>query len=169
MATTSPDEIYSPDKANFWDLVVNLKAMADSIQTALSRRTGAGIAVRESDVSVSSGATMRLAPIGSGEATGVVTYSSNGFTVQRTGWYNVFARSEWQINSTGTRAIAIFVNSGETGVSAAVPALPGNSTNATASGVIRLNAGDVVTLRRWQTSGITLVETSARLSIAKVA
>lgn len=38
MATTSPDNLYSPDNADDWDLIVDLGAMQTSTQAALANR-----------------------------------------------------------------------------------------------------------------------------------
>lgn len=103
----------------------------------------------------------------------VVSGSGASFTCTYAGWYDVGAAINWGANTTGERFVEITTNL--TSVSPvrvtdrrAVGSTAGASGDATLSGLIQCNAGDVVNLRGWQNSGSTLAY-AMRLSVKLVA
>ncbi len=94
------------------------------------------------------------------------TTNTQNFVAPVAGTYYVSAIVDWEANQLGYRRISI-VSSNGAFASVAGPALPSPAfTSQTASGIVRLNAGDTVHVEVLQGSGGTLNATLNRFEIA---
>lgn len=174
MSLTSPNEIYSPDNNDMANLTVALKAMADSIQREFTRRSGTGIATRQSNITKPNTASPSPVSLTSFSVEGeTIKAVSNGFRVLRDGPYLVTGMARFGNNPSGRRGVGVWVNGG-TGSGAANAASYGNattgdhSTTMTFSTFLVLQANDVITMWSWQNSGTTLPEEAVRLGVARM-
>ena len=174
MAVTSPNNIYSPDPNDPASLTIALKAMADSIQAEFTRRSGTGVANRDSNISKPNTATPSPVSLTDFSVEGeTIEAVSNGFKVLVPGPYLVTGAVRFENNPDGRRGCGVWVNGG-TSVGGGSAASYGNatqgnhSTTRNFSTFIVLDAGDVLTLWSWQNSGVVLAEESARLGVARM-
>lgn len=172
---TSPNGIFSPDNNHQANLVVNLKAMADSIQAEFTRRSGTGTAERQSNINKPDTATPSPVSLTEFSVVGeTVTAVSNGFRVEVAGPYMITGAVRFANNPDGRRGCGIYVNGGTSGTGGGTAAAYGNattgnhSTTMTFSTFLVLAAGDVITMWSWQNSGTVLAEEAARLGIARM-
>lgn len=174
MSLTSPNNIFSPDPNHQANLTVNLKAMADSIQAEFTRRSGTGVATRNSNITKPNTASPSPVSLTTFSVEGeTIEAVSNGFRVNRAGPYLVTGMARFGNNPNGRRGVGVWVNGG-TGSGAANAAAYGNategdhSTTFTFSTFLVLDAGDVITMWSWQNSGGTLPEEAVRLGVARM-
>lgn len=118
MATTSPDNIYSPDLSNPWLQTVDLAAMADSVQDALNNVRGGQAYQVGTDAE-------RLALSGSGRFKGLIFYTTDTNLEWR------YDGSAWVRTDTGD--IALTLNGGWTSTS-------GTATVRVRNGIATLNS-----------------------------
>lgn len=85
-----------------------------------------------------------------------LTVSDGGLVVPRNGWYAVTGALWTAANGNGNRYVSVYVGESASVVSALWKPPSGTSSKLSASGLLRLSAGDVLTLRVWQSSGSTL-------------
>lgn len=170
MAYTTPDNLRTPDAGDVGDIPIHMGVLAQDVQDALNRRTGTGLGFRETSVNVASSSSFSQAPLTNLTTTGTTIRAvSNGFEVLLAGHYLLTGRIRFAPNSAGNRAVNFFVNGADTYVGNVVNAVTGGHTTPVIfSGSLPLDAGDVVTLHRWQNSGGTLAEEAARMTIAKI-
>lgn len=174
MALTSPNQIYSPDPNEIGNIPVATKAMADSIQREFTRRSGTGIATRNSNITLPNTASPSPVPLTDFTVEGeTIEAVSNGFRVLRAGPYLVTGMARFGNNPNGRRGVGVSVNGGS-GSGAANAAAYGNatqgdhSTTMTFSTFLVLDANDVITMWSWQNSGGTLPEEAVRLGVARL-
>lgn len=174
MALTDPNKIWSPDTNDMANLPIALAAMADSIQAEFTRRSGTGLATRQSNISKPNTATPSPVSLTDFSVEGeTIEATSNGFRILRAGPYLVTGMARFGNNPNGRRGVGVWVNGG-TGSGAANAASYGNategdhSTTRTFSTFLVLDEGDVITMWSWQNSGGTLPEESVRLGVARL-
>lgn len=80
----------------------------------------------------------------------------------------VFGRTKFASNGTGSRAIQLLVNGSEL-MAASISALSGEVTEVLLSNFIIVEAGDIITMNLYQTSGTTVAATSTAIRIARLA
>jgi hypothetical protein len=83
-------------------------------------------------------------------------------TAQRSGTYLITAQIEWGANATGYREINLCKGGSFCYGFNTVPAISGTSTFQNVQQVWRMQAGDYVEVRGWQTSGTTLTTGSGQ-------
>ena len=174
MALTDPNKIWSPDNNDMANLPIALAAMADSIQAEFTRRSGTGLATRQSNITKPNTATPSPVSLTDFSVEGeTIEATSNGFRILRAGPYLVTGMARFGNNPNGRRGVGVWVNGG-TGSGAANAASYGNategnhSTTRTFSTFLVLDEGDVITMWSWQNSGGTLPEESVRLGVARL-
>ena len=174
MALTDPNKIWSPDNNDMANLPIALAAMADSIQAEFTRRSGTGLATRQSNITKPNTATPSPVSLTNFSVEGeTIEATSNGFRILRAGPYLVTGMARFGNNPNGRRGVGVWVNGG-TGSGAANAASYGNatqgnhSTTRTFSTFLVLDEGDVITMWSWQNSGGTLPEESVRLGVARL-
>lgn len=128
----------------------------------------AGYASRSTNLSVSSSSSATQTTLDTYELSGGVTSGTNALVVPTDGWYAMHLTISWAANSTGNRLAAIFVDGADIGAGIMITGLAGNSSVLTTSAIRHLTAGSVVSAWRWQTSGGSLNESAARLSLGMV-
>lgn len=83
--------------------------------------------------------------------------SGASFVPVYAGYYDLSAAVNWNNNSTGERFLEITVNGSSISPVRVTDRRPASgSSDATLSALTALNAGDVVTLKGWQSSGSTI-------------
>lgn len=125
MATTSPDNIYSPDLSNPWLQTVDLAAMADSVQDALNNVRGGQAYQVGTDAE-------RLALSGSGLFKGLIFYTTDTDLEWR------YDGSAWGRTDTGD--IALTLNGGWSNTSG-VASVRARSGYASLNGRLATSAG----------------------------
>lgn len=120
---------------------------------ASSRRQGAA-------VSTTSGVVTTI-PWDTEDFTDGIPFSAGVFTIPATGYYQVNARATFDANATGPRNIrAVVAGSASTaGIFQGTP-MAGSGTSVALSRLLKLTAGDTVTIQVSQTSGGTLTITA---------
>jgi hypothetical protein len=91
---------------------------------------------------------------------GITWENLNQFVAPVAGYYQVDACLWFPNNATGYRALAIHVNATQIHSALTNNAGASNSVSVTVSATVKANAGDYITLRGWQNSGIALVTTN---------
>ncbi|MBX7158023.1 MAG: hypothetical protein K1X66_06530, partial [Verrucomicrobiae bacterium] len=86
-------------------------------------------------------------------------------TAPVSGYYQVMAQVTWNSNSNGRREITILFNGVSSLWSNTVLPISGSSTAQNCFGLLKLDAGDVVTLQVFQNSGVSLAVTGASLAM----
>lgn len=174
MAQTSPDNLWSPDPGSNANVPVATAAMQDTVQAALNRRSGTGIAFRDSDISKPSTITPSQSPLSNFTVSGTtVASTSNGFRILEDGIFILSGRATYGPQVGGTLVLAVQVNGGSRHSFVHQNSLDEDYTNAiTMTTINSLSAGDIITLASGHTSGGPTgvrLETSARLTVTKLA
>lgn len=82
--------------------------------------------------------------------------ATRDITVARAGVYQINTTVGYSANNTGVRYAYIYVNNTNEAVTTAAAATTNITMRVSLSQAIRLNAGDIVSIRGWQNSGATL-------------
>lgn len=171
MATTSPDNLWSPDPGGNANVPSATAAMQDTVQAALNRRSGTGVATRNSDISRQSDINTTQTSLTTFRTDGVTVEGiSNGFRVLEDGIYMLTGRVTFEPTTSGTVGVVVWVNGGSLHTYVRKNALNEDYTlPVDISTMNLLEAGDIITLGSAHTSGSPKLETTARLTVTKVA
>lgn len=174
MAQTSPDNLWSPDPGSNANVPVATAAMQDTVQAALNRRSGTGIAFRNSSISKPSTITPSQSPLSNFTVSGTtVASTSNGFRILEDGIFVLSGRATFGIETGGTLVLAVQVNGSSANSFVHQNSIAENYTSVvTMTTINSLSAGDIITLASGHTSGGPTgvrQETSARLTVTKLA
>jgi hypothetical protein len=101
---------------------------------------------------------------------GMFVAASNSIKILTDGRYTIEAETSWDAHTTGVRDIKIYVNGSSVVEKNDVAAGVGTVKRSTAGSVLALAKDDLVDLRVWQNSGVTLnfQSTYGRLSVQEV-
>lgn len=131
--------------------------------------TPSGGRSRVTSTPVASGSSFIVATLDTDYSlSGGMVASGNGIQVPLSGWYQVSGRSTWAANGTGVRGIRVLQNGVSLGIGLSVNAVAGTQTTVTTAELVPLQAGDVLTVDRYQTSGGSLNEDFASVRAAWV-
>ncbi len=127
-----------------------------------------GLRTKSAATNVPNGATPLNLPVdGETPILKGATARDQGIQVNYEGLYLVSISTNYAVNTTGNRFIGARVN-GTVVFNTIVEGVSGNSTAVGITQIIHLNAGDVVDVAGWQTSGDYLNATNTRLSVYKL-
>lgn len=135
---------------------------------ALNGAPVVGRGYRTTDVTVGSSSSASTSTLDTFNLSGGMTSGTNSLIIPEDGWYTLIGQVTWDANSSGNRYVSTFVNGSNVSIANLRGAFSGNSSAQTVTGILELSAGDAVTLVRWQSSGSSLDESSAYLSVAKI-
>ena len=171
MAQTSPDNLWSPDPGSNANVPVATAAMQDTVQAALNRRSGTGVATRNTDIPKPSQSELTQSPLSNFNVTGTtIAATSNGFRLLEDGVFLITGRVTFEPSIAGTLQVVVWVNGGSQHTFVRKGAGPEDYTTPVDIATVNvMSEGDIITLGSSHTSGSTKDETSARLTVTKLA
>lgn len=154
MATTSPDNIWTPDAGDDYALTTDLAATADTIQAALNTvRTDVVAQVTAGRVVLNAGAATTIpntvATVVAFPTPGALpagmSWASNQMTITgaAVGRYRLSVSGRWQTNGTGYRQLTIQQN-GSAIATTSGPGVSGVELGQLALGVVNVASGDTL-------------------------
>ena len=163
--------IWSPAPSDEFDLCIDLAAMAESVNEIFVDRTDRVYAEGTfNGVVLPTGGTFQDIPITAtiSELSNVSVASGGGFLIEKPGIY-VCSFTVMMPNSSGNCSFSVSINGANSGIRTRGGIADGTVTqDHHASGVLKLDAGMVISLRGWQTSGSPASLSTTGLSISRI-